>query len=287
MKSKGFTLIELLVVISIISMLSSVVLVALNATRQKGIIATALTFDQHNYSVYFLDTSAAWDFDGDVGLVARDQSGNGNNLTLSGGATLVTDTPSGYGKALSIPTNDGASAARTTISSLNKPPTDGFTISLWFKFPGNIGTGTFVPIIANASGYPQVSGFNTNGTWAFAAQNGNILYFKYFWTGHKVVIGPTVNMKQWYQATIICDKSINRLTLYVNAVKITPSVDVGVTSNCFFNNTDAIYFGYPRDSGNAVYSVDNIRIYSKALPLSAIEKIYAVESEKFKALAGK
>lgn len=291
MKSKGFTLIELLVVISIISMLSSIVLVAINAAKAKGVIAAALTFDSHNYSAYYLDASVAWDFDGDSGTTARDQSGNGNDLTLVGNASLVTtDTPSGYGKALSIPATDGISGAHTSNYGLIQPPTDGYTISLWLKYTGSPAGGTFVHIITNTSAFPRdYLGNLKTGAWVLRTQNDNILRYMYYYVGqgYTNVPGPIVSVNQWYQVTIVCDKSQNGGTFvfYSNAVKIGSSVIPSYSTNCIFNNTDAIYLASPSVVNNPPYSVDNIRIYRKALPLSMIEKLYAIESEKFKTVA--
>lgn len=281
---KGFTLIELLVVISIIGLLSSIVMAAVNGARAKGSVAAGQNFDGHTYAAFYDDMVLGWDFDSATGgnTLVPDVSGNGNNLGIINGATLnPTTNPFKTGNSLSMISNATAKTGSVVFSpgpsiveaNLNNVPTGDFSISFWL-YPTDVSQG--VDYLYN------VKDILTDKGWRFSYTVGLTGFaFNYISGGNKTASVGSLSVNTWYHIVAVCSNS--RIGLYLNG-KATGTTSA--VSSCGFleNLSPAVPLFIGRNTPLPFY-IDNVRIYKKALPLSFIHSEYLAGLPKFEALA--
>jgi prepilin-type N-terminal cleavage/methylation domain-containing protein len=86
MKNKAFTLLELLVVITIIGVLASTVVVSMSGSTDSAAIAKGKAYAQQVHALLGSNAVGVWNFDEGTGATAYDISGYGNDGTLNKGA---------------------------------------------------------------------------------------------------------------------------------------------------------------------------------------------------------
>lgn len=262
-KEKSFTLIELLVAISIIALLTGIILVNLQSSREKARIAKGLHLSgqiQHALGAYAV---GEWNFNTiEAGNKVRDISGNGNDGTVNG-ATLTSSLP-GLVNALSFDGDDFVDCVNN--ASLNI--TGAITIEAWIKksivdYRGDITaklTGGYNFLIHNASAQYRLylQARDSGGiNWIAAYSNPNAITDTNW---HHVVVSyqrPTakfyVDGKDW--GSYIRDS------------------DVQSTSGNFIISP---LIGNPFKG-----LIDEVRIYNQALSAAQIQKHYAEGAKKY------
>jgi len=261
MKSKGFTLIELLVVISIVSLLSSVVMASLNSARGKGRFAAAQRFaSQFNHALGG-DAKGLWSFNEGSGTVAVDLSGNGSDGAFQSTPTWSTDTPTGKGYSLSF---NGSTAY--LLGSIPAGTFSGdFTITAWFKRNALTTWGAIFSNSVGTSDTPIMT--MRNATNQFGIMRVGIAE-----TGVYVDLGSDMDGK-WIFGVIQRQGSTLKVFAYKDGNLLSSSGALSWT----MASTNQFYIGRHYQSAVHIFNglIDDVAVYSDALPFSQIEKLYA------------
>ncbi len=249
-KQTGFTLLELLIVIAIIGILAGVVLVSFPSASKKAKLANALRFSDNVRGSLQPDMVAWWKFDEAPGAtIAKDTWWNQLDGTVVG-ATFVEGIKN---NALSFDgVDDWVSLPQALPSDKTKP----FTFSAWAK---QNASSYWYTIIGTNSSYAQI-GFSY-GQIVFGQNGGGAGWW---------LSGPTAIVGQWYYIVGAYD-GVNA-SLYVNG-----ELKAGPTVKSFTNNHGISMIGrYSSVGGEWMKGlIDDVQIYSVALPLAVIQQLYA------------
>jgi prepilin-type N-terminal cleavage/methylation domain-containing protein len=269
----GFTLIELLVVISIIGLLSSVVLAALQGARDKGRFAGALEFDTYNYHKLGVNTIADWEFD-DPSNPGLDSSGNNYTLTansanqscFSSGTCLVDTTNTLLNTRRSLLVQNTYDFARANfnpgISLLGNQ--NGFTFSLWTSFQSFGSANIFFAFANNGATYPNYYFYCTPSGFAF--QIGTL------YTTSNIPTSVCSDLKKWHNVTFTYDNVSHLSNLYLDG-KLAYGPVTNDISGYLSNVTQIMLGNYYSNPANG--NIDSVKIYNGALTASGVQRLYA------------
>ncbi|MEK7116540.1 MAG: LamG domain-containing protein [Patescibacteria group bacterium] len=205
-----------------------------------------------------------WSFNEGVGTKAGDSSGRGNTGTISS----ATWTSGKLGKALSF---NGASDKIALPNSFGSfGTTNDFSISVWFKDSNTIDNTDC--IFSKYTG-----GFNW---WCFGLRDGHKLgFFGDPFTG--VSTTQTYNDNKWHHAVGVRSSLGTTMTVFVDGVQVKQSTGLTVRDLSLNNGTSIGEY-----AGGAHFflgSLDDVRIYNRALTPSEVAKLYKAGEAKVNA----
>ena len=269
-KINAFTLIELLVVIAIIGILSALIIVGMSSTTQKATIAKAQVFSHSLDGSLMPSKVSEWNFNSLSGTVDQDISSAANFVIDSWGnnhgtATGTPDLKDGAncitGKCLNF---NGSTDYIDCGNSANLNNYNQITISAWVYVTSSDSRRLIAEKHTSGAG---------NAGWWFAREQDNKLIL--------IVVGSTtryaestvnVPINTWVLATTTYNGT--NVKTYINGIDYTGSQQ-GTGSGPIINSANTLVLGIGRWTGGYFYgSMDDVRIYSEAIPTSQIQQNY-------------
>ncbi len=236
------------------------VLSSLNSARAKAQRAAAQTFSGQFARGLGAEAVGVWKFDEGSGGVASDSTGLGNTGTLAAGtAAWSSDTFSGTGSSFSFngSTYLSGSLPATTFAG-------DFTITAWFKRTAN---GTWGGIFSNNTGTPFNAPLMTmrNATTQFGMNRSGTSE-----EGVYVDLGSDMNNK-WIFGVV--QRRGNTVT--VIAFKDGRMLSSSATWSWTLNSLSGFIIGrHYSTNHNFTGLIDEVAVYTEALQISQIEKLY-------------
>ena len=259
----GFTLIELMAVISIITLFSSIVLVALNNVRDNARIAGSKQFSSHVVGQLGDNLISYWTFDEGSGTTARDSWGT-NNGTVNG----ATWTSSGVIRgALSFDGSNQYVSLPAVSGSLNIN-INPVTLEAWIK-PNSV-AGSSKEIVGRGTAASNGYGINLNGNKINLGLHG----------GGNFNSAAVLTTGNWYHIVGVIKGANSKI--YINGVADINTGTINVVNSALNGSIGASSVGVTYFFNGII---DEVRIYNAALTAQEIQQRYA-ESASRHGLAG-
>lgn len=210
---------------------------------------------------------AWWQFDEGSGTTVRDPVG-GNTGTLVNGPTFV---PGKSGKALSF---NGSSTYVNVGASNRWSFSNAATLSVWVKTTSpNYGRIIVLQRASQSSGFSIGYGENATGT----AVNDGIPVGRYRNGGAAYVKGITaINDGRWHNIIFVINNTLG--TLYVDSASVATVHDVNTTNTFAFSSDFASIGTINGMDGFFSGSIDDTRIYNRALSAAEVAALYRAGS---------
>jgi len=210
--------------------------------------------------------AAQWNFDEGTGSTTADASGHGITGTLGSGATW-TGTAHSNSEAVNY---DGTSNAYVTGSARAVRTDQSFTVAAWVYLTGSL---------ANTRGIASEGG-TTNSAFLFKYDNGNTAWMFDMTqsdstnpTQDRAYVSNSASLNTWTYVVGVYDSNAGTIALYVNGA-------LGATAvhTTTWNATGVLTAGRLRwngnDQNNFTGSIDDLRVYQRALGGSEISSLY-------------
>jgi prepilin-type N-terminal cleavage/methylation domain-containing protein len=251
--TKAFTLVELLVVLSIISMLSSVVLVALQGARDKGRIGSIVTFATYNYHKLGSDMIFFANFNEGSGA-PLDQS---NNFTTAVSIGRVSSFSAG-----------SAFDAQNQVNRLTYTPSIPRTLSN-ASYAYSLWVNRNNAALDSGVSYEYLLVFNNDGSGRQIYHNGtNTTCWQQFGVA---VPNALIYDSKWHHIFCNFDTKSGQLSMYIDG-KLIGSV---ATSNSLFQLQDFTIGNGMTNNYKFKGLIDDVQIFAESLTAMEVRAIYA------------
>ena len=263
---KAFTLLELLVVITIIGILASIVVVSMSGSTDSDTIAKGKTFSQQIHALLGHETVLDLNFNENTYDSCPDEkdvcdaSGYNNNGTIYG-ATYTSSPVDGY--ALSF---NGTSDYIDCGGVVHDASNEQITVETWIS-TNNLDV---MQIIVGERGNPS---FTTGYAFSFQGTAvGDPFRFTMFGVVDKNSAASGISVGIWMHVAVTYDKQ--DIIFYKNGNRLSSHSQTGEISPATRNLFVGALNNYGTPSGYFSGLIDDVRIYSEALPSTEIQKHY-------------
>jgi hypothetical protein len=238
-----------------------------NVSIGENLESTGRQWDGKAYDVYVFNyalsasqisalasgTAGVWKFSEGTGTAAADTSGNGNNATLSGGATWTSDC--GGVKALSTNGTGGKAATASAFS----PPDEG-SVAFWMKSNGSLSSLGRVFGLSNSWEVRQdTAGYLTFDLGVASATN-------------FVTSQPLNEAGRWYHVVATYSAADDTYAVYLDGQLLSSGTEAsGITSQA------AAILTFGTRTGSTDYwpgAIRDFRVYSRRLCASEVAQLH-------------